>query len=98
MITKTINTYNFEFLETCGACPEQYDVYLEGKQVGYVRLRCATLRCQYPDVGGETIYQHSWSGKESFDGYLGQFPDDKQRDFHLEMIAKTIYNKIYENS
>jgi len=25
--------------KTCGACPEQYDVFLEGENVGYMRLR-----------------------------------------------------------
>lgn len=94
MITKTINTYNFEFYETCGACPEQYDVFLEGKQVGYVRLRWARLRCDYPDVGGETIYVHEWSGKAAMDGYRGQFPSEEQRNYHLDLIAKAIYNRI----
>lgn len=28
-----------EFRETCGSCPEQYDVFKGGRQVGYVRLR-----------------------------------------------------------
>lgn len=96
VITKTVATYNFEFHETCGACPEQYDVYLEGKQVGYVRLRWAYLRCDYPDVGGETVYEYGWDGKDALDGYLGEFPDDEQRDFHLEKIAQSIYNRIFK--
>lgn len=89
MITKTINTYNFEFHETCSACPEQYDVYLEGAQVGYVRLRWGTLCCDYPDVYGELVYLHNFD-----DGLQGCFDTDKQRDFHLEMIAKSIYNRF----
>lgn len=97
MITKSVGTYNFEFYETCGGCPEQYDVRLEDTQVGYVRLRWAHLRCDYPDVGGETIYDHNWSGEEALDGYLGEFPTNKQRDFHLEMIAKALYNRINES-
>jgi hypothetical protein len=97
MITKRINTLNFEFHETCLACPEQYDVYLEDKLVGYVRLRWGGLSCDYPDVGGDQVYTYSWYGKESLDGYLGQFPDDDQRDYHLEQIAKALYNRIYES-
>lgn len=32
-----------DFRQTCGACPEQYDVYdMSNKQVGYVRLRWGT--------------------------------------------------------
>lgn len=92
MITKRITTYNFEFIETCGACPEQYDVFLEGKQVGYVRLRWGRLRCDYPDVGGETIYSYYWE-----DAWLGEFPNDEEREFHLEKIAFYLYNRISES-
>lgn len=28
-----------ELIQTCGACPEQYDMLLFGKRVGYLRLR-----------------------------------------------------------
>ena len=31
-------------IQTCGACPEQYDVFLGDKQIGYVRLRGGALR------------------------------------------------------
>lgn len=92
MITIRINTHNFEFHETCGACPEQYDVYLEGDQVGYVRLRWGTLRCDYPDVGGEMIYEHDFD-----EAYAGCFYSDDQRDYHLDLIAKALYNRIYES-
>ena len=40
------------FIETCGACPEQYDVTLHGRLVGYVRLRWGTVTCDYPDCRG----------------------------------------------
>lgn len=43
-----VSTYNFEFSGTCLACPEQYDVRLEGKQVGYVRLRWGALILYVP--------------------------------------------------
>ena len=41
---------------TCFACPEQYDVFLDGEQEGYLRLRHGVFRCDYPDCGGETLY------------------------------------------
>lgn len=28
-----------ELVQTCGACPEQYDMFLHGELVGYFRLR-----------------------------------------------------------
>jgi len=29
----------YKLVLTCGACPEQYDVFKNGQQVGYLRLR-----------------------------------------------------------
>jgi hypothetical protein len=42
---------------TCGACPEQYDAFLEDRQVGYLRLRHGRFRVECPDCGGETVYE-----------------------------------------
>ena len=39
--------YKIELVKTCGACPEQYDAYFEGYQVGYLRLRHGTFRVDY---------------------------------------------------
>lgn len=50
-----IHGYRLEL--TCGACPEQYDVYDSlGQQVAYFRLRHGEFRVDVPDCGGETIY------------------------------------------
>lgn len=88
-------TANFEFYCTCYACPEQYDVFLEGKQVGYVRLRWASLSCVYPDVGGENIYNFFWCGGFGGGGCKGEFANDDERKYHLELIAKALYNRIF---
>lgn len=78
MIIKGLN-----FIQTCGACPEQYDVKdSEGNQIGYIRLRYGSLYCQYPDVGGEVIYSADIGGN-----LTGCFQSDKQRKFHLNRIA-----------
>lgn len=77
------------FFQTCMACPEQYDVWYEDKPVGYVRLRWGFLRCDYPDVGGETIYEAIISD----DGYQGCFSDDEQRCYHLCAIAEKVKKK-----
>jgi hypothetical protein len=69
---------------TCIACPEQYDVFdASGKQIGYVRLRHGELRCDYPDCGGETIYEVDPIGDGCFDS-------DEERDFHLNAIAQKL--------
>lgn len=54
-------------LKTCSACPEQYDVYRGGKQIGYLRLRHGHFRADYPDCGGETVYEAEPRGNGAFD-------------------------------
>ena len=77
---------NYDFVKTCGACPEQYDVFdADGTQVAYVRLRwgCLTVKC--PDVGGTEIYS-----ADIGDGLTGSFESDQQRMYHLKEISERI--------
>lgn len=78
------------FIETCGACPEQYDVTLHGRLVGYVRLRWGTVTCDYPDCRGDTIYSHSFEN----DGWKGGFDDSEEREKYLNEIAEAIQAKL----
>ena len=81
-----MNIKGLYFYLTCGACPEQYDVEdSNGKQLGYVRLRWGTLRCEYPNIDGETIYT-----ADIGDGLTGRFESDEQRMKHLNNIADKI--------
>lgn len=82
------------FVGTCGACPEQYDCYIvdtEGKklQVGYVRLRWGYLRCDFPDVGGETIFEQSFH-----DGFKGCFDSETERLYYLDIVSISIRSKL----
>lgn len=53
---------------TCPACPEQYDVYTQDKQlVGYLRLRHGYFRADVPYCGGETVYTTNTKGDGIFD-------------------------------
>lgn len=52
---------------TCGACPEQYDVFKGDEQVAYYRLRHGEFRVDFPDCGGETIYYSEPNGDGIFD-------------------------------
>ena len=75
---------------TCGACPEQYDVFdSEGKKVGYLRLRHGGFRADYPDCGGDTVYRYSFD-----DAWKGIFDDDEEREQYLTEAVKAIHNKI----
>lgn len=66
-----------ELRMTCGACPEQYDAFLDGEQVGYLRLRHGWFRVDFPDCGGETIYQASPIGD-------GIFMDEERERYLLK--------------
>ncbi len=80
---------NLYFNQTCGACPEQYDVEDlddNNKTVGYIRLRWGYLRCDVPDVNGHTIYSHDFD-----DGLRGCFHTDEDREMHLNRIKQAIY-------
>lgn len=72
---------------TSMACPEQYDVFdASGNKVGYLRLRHGTFRVDYPDCGGETVYQSHPNGD-------GIFSDD-ERDIELGKAVEAIKRKI----
>ena len=73
------------FKLTCGACPEQYDVFRGDKQVAYVRLRWARLRVDVPDVGGETIFLHDFPEE-----YKGIFANEDERAHWLKKVAEAI--------
>ncbi len=60
--------HGYRLKQTCGACPEQYDVYDDlGQQVAYFRLRHGGFRVDVPDCGGETIYTANPKGDGIFD-------------------------------
>ena len=80
--------YNLKM--TCGACPEQYDVFdSEGKQVGYIRLRAGNFRVYYPDTGGELVFYHHFEN----DSLKGMFYNE-EREFFLTEAVKALHNKI----
>lgn len=85
-----MNIKGLNFKCTCSACPEQYDVLdNNGSIVGYVRLRWGSLTCEYPDIGGEYVYDASIG-----DGWTGRFNNEKQRIRHLDNIADKIIERI----
>jgi len=71
---------------TCGACPEQYDVFDGDVQVGYLRLRHGWFRADVPVAGGETVY-------ESYPKGDGIFEDD-ERLIELTKAIKAIKEHI----
>ena len=78
---------------TSEMCPEQYDAFLGGVQVGYLRLRHSFFRVEFPDVGGEEIYSAEPDGD-------GRFMP-QERDFYLgkarQEIARVILDRSHEH-
>jgi hypothetical protein len=77
-----------ELQMTCSACPEQYDVFKDGKQVAYYRLRHGEFSVDYPECGGETIYEAEPSGDGIF--------DDNERLVYLSKAMRALLYKIKE--
>lgn len=72
---------------TCGACPEQYDVFdLENNQVAYFRLRHGSFNVSVPDVGGECVYSAYTKGD-------GLFEED-ERMHHLTKAIEAVQTYI----
>lgn len=66
MHEKPVMIHGYRLELTCGACPEQYDVYAGDEMVAYLRLRHGCFRVDVPDCGGETIYTASPQGDGIF--------------------------------
>jgi hypothetical protein len=67
LIQKLFARNGLQIKMTCPACPEQYEVFNNDKQVAYFRLRHGEFRVDYPTCGGETIYEAEPSGDGMFD-------------------------------
>ncbi len=65
--------------QTCGACPEQYDVYFEGDNIGYLRLRHGYFRAEYKD---KVVYDAITNGDGCF--------ESDEREYHLKKARKAI--------
>ena len=86
IVADQFHVSGFEFMRTCSACPEQYDVFdKDGNQVGYVRLRYGNLKCEYPDCGGVMVYHENFE-----DGLKGCFDDNDERMEYLHEIVNAI--------
>lgn len=74
-----------KLVQTCGACPEQYDGYINGKQVAYFRLRWGLFTVECPDCEGELVYRHEFN-----DRLLGMFESEEERGEHLTRACEQV--------
>ena len=76
----------FKLEMTCFACPEQYDVYLDNKQVGYLRLRHGHFRCDYLKCGGKRLFDTYTEGDGIF--------EEEERDPMIREALSAIMNEL----
>ncbi len=79
----TITPSEIELVETCYVCPEQYDALYNGNIIGYLRLRHGYFRVDYPNCGGDTIYEVNTVGD-------GRFDNEDERAFHLNKAKEVL--------
>lgn len=90
----TDNVRGYDFVCTCHACPEQYDVYRgsykNGERVAYVRKRWGHLSAYLVQNGRVTDYLlYEESGHNEWDGTI----EDKDRVFNI--IVNKLNNLPY---
>lgn len=73
---------SIKLVKTCDGCPEQYDAFINGLQIGYIRCRWGEIAVKCPDANGKVVYQ------SITDGY-GALTDD-ERGVQLSACIKAI--------
>jgi hypothetical protein len=81
------------FLNTCAGYPEQYDIYLDGKQIGYFRMRHGSYSVTCPDVLGKSVLRVSTG--DNF-GH-GEFDTEEERSEGLAKAAVACLEWALEN-
>lgn len=81
---KTVDDIELEM--TCEACPEQYDAMIDGKVVGYLRMRHGIFTVRCPNSKGEVVYYDTPKGDGSF--------EDGERNTYL-ISAKEVILACY---
>lgn len=72
-----------KLIQTCSACPEQYDVYSKDEHVGYMRLRHGFF---YAECNGIRVYEANPNGDGIF--------EINERDKYLNEACQAILNEL----
>lgn len=71
-----------QLVQTSVACPEQYDAYLSGEKVGYLRLRHGYFSVECPDACETIVYEATPIGDGAF--------EEGERDYYLRFAVDAI--------
>lgn len=74
------------------ACPEQYDLLLNGECIGYLRLRHGRFYATYPDITDQN-YKIVYEAYPNGDGIF----DDEEREKYLTEAVDAIHNARIES-
>ena len=77
--------HGLDITQTCTACPEQYDVYRDGAEVGYLRLRHGHFTAEASDA---LVYEADTVGDGCF--------ESSERELHMENALNAIAAKLTE--
>ena len=80
-------TKKYKLIQTCGACPESYDVYLHDNLVGSLRLRHGRFTAQ---VSGK--YESVYCGYPSGDGIFKYEERGQYINEAIDAIDKALYS------
>ena len=69
----------YDLSRTCGACPEQYDVFYKKEQVGYLRLRHGEFTVSIPNCSANIIFRAEPKGN-------GMFEDNERKEYLTKAI------------
>jgi hypothetical protein len=84
------NIKGLKLVQTCSACPEQYDVFDEtGEKVAYLRLRWGYFSARVPNSVGQEVYDANIG-----DGMTGCFTGEAEREKHLTKAVKAIKKEL----
>lgn len=88
----TMEHKGITLVQTCGACPEQYDAVKDGVTVGYFRLRHGTFRVDAYLPETETVYTAQPEG----DGIFEEHERERYLKKGLNKIHKALKKKAKE--
>jgi len=79
-------------VQTCWACPAQWDAFYNKKMVGYIRFGGGYVSVECPDVGGELVYS-----MQTEDRMQGMFYTDAEENAFLSKALDSIAGWVGRN-
>ncbi len=81
----------FRFVSICNGCPEDYNILLSGRVVGYLRIRWGVVKIYFGRESSQlVIYQKTFQG----DPWKGCFEGD-EREYFFNLARKLIRKRIF---